>query len=142
MGFTVYYRSTRPVTKAESEVIQQAVDAANSGRTWLHCEGVHFFPIEDDGFLLGGSKPNFLPHPDDAGAAAQEGLPNGTCRDMLDVLSQVSRDFGIDWILSHDYDPNIGAVRAGILDPGVINQIEAFADLGDILGDLDLDVDA
>src|SRR3954454_8911684 len=100
MGFTVYYRSTRPVGKAESDAIRQAAHEANAGRTWLGCEPVHFFDPDEQGHLVGGSKPNFLPHPDDvASAAAAGGRPNGTTRDLLDVLCRLSRDHRIDWEL-------------------------------------------
>jgi hypothetical protein len=33
----------------------------------------------------------------------------------------------------------IGYIRTGVCDPEVLSQIEAFADLGDILGELGLD---
>lgn len=138
MGFTVYYRSTRPVVPAEADAIRRAADAANEGRTWLGCEPVSFFP-GDDGHLLGGSKPNFQPHPDDAAAAASEGLPDGTTRDMLDILCCLSRDHSVDWALGHDHDPAIGFIRAGVCDENALAQIEAFADLGDILGELGVD---
>jgi hypothetical protein len=139
MGLTVYYRSTRPVPAAEADTIRQAARVANEGRTWLSCEPVHFFPGEDDGHLFGGSKPNFRPHPDDVTAAAVEGLPDGTTRDMLDVLCLLSRDHDVDWALSHDHDPAIGFVRGGVCDDNALAQIDAFADLGDILGEMGLD---
>ncbi len=142
MGLTVYYRSTRPVAPVEADAVRRAADAASQGRTWLSCEPVHFFPGDDDGYLLGGSKPNFQPHPDDAAAAAREGLPDGTTRDMLDILCRLSGDHGIDWALSHDHDPAIGFIRAGACDDDAVGQIEAFADLGDILGEIGLDEDA
>ena len=68
MGFSIHYRSTRPVGDAEADAIRQAAGEANAGRTWLSCEPVHFFAESEDGCLVGGSKPNFLPHPDDAAA--------------------------------------------------------------------------
>jgi hypothetical protein len=139
MGFTVYYRSTRPVGSPVADTIRQAAQTANAGRTWLGCEPVHFFPGDDGGHLRGGSKPNFQPHPEDAASAAREGLPDGTPRDMLDVLCQLSREYGVDWELSHDYDPAIGFIRGGVCDEGAMAQIEAFADLGDALGELDFD---
>ena len=107
MGFTIYYRSTRPVSKPEADAIASAAAGANKGRTWLSCEAVHFFERQKDGHLLGGSKPNFMPHPDDVTAAALEGLPDGTTRDLLDILCQLSQQHGIDWALSHDHDPGL-----------------------------------
>ena len=138
MGFAVYYRSTRPVTPAEADAVRAAAGAANAGRTWLGCEPVHFFPDAGDGHLFGGSKPNFDPHPDDAASAAREGLPNGTTRDLLDVLCQLSREHGIDWELSHDHDPAVGFIRGGVCDAQARAQIETFADVGDLIaGELD-----
>jgi hypothetical protein len=136
MGFSVYYRSTRPVDKAEADAIRQATAEAIKGRTWLGCEPVHFFAGNDDGQMLGASKPNFLPHPDDAASAAHSGLPNGTTRDLLDILCQLSRDHGVDWEIGHDHsDGPVGFIRAGECDDEVREQVEAFADLGDILGE-------
>ncbi|MDZ7615661.1 MAG: hypothetical protein U1E05_01575, partial [Patescibacteria group bacterium] len=92
MGFTVCYRSTRPVAPAKAAAIVRTCDGLCRGRTWLSCEPVGFFPDGEDGHLLGASKPNLQPDPDDAAAAAREGLPDGTTVDMLDVLCQLSRD--------------------------------------------------
>jgi hypothetical protein len=141
MGFTVYYRSTRPVEAIEADAIRQSADVANRGHTWLSCEPVHFFAANDDGHLLGGSKPNFLPDPEDAASAARERLPDGTTRVMLDILCQLSREHKIDWELSHDHDPFIGFIRSGICDESAVEQIDAFADIGDMLSDLGLDED-
>jgi hypothetical protein len=86
MGFSVYYRSTRPVSPAKVDAIEQAAD--------------------------------------------------NLC-DLLDILCQLSREHRIDWEISHDYsDGPIGYIRGGVCDDAVLTQIEAFADLGDVLGDL------
>jgi hypothetical protein len=136
MAFSVYYRSMRPVSPAKVDAVEQAADNLCRGRTWLGCEPVGFFR-QDHGHLFGGSKPNFQQHLDDVALAARERLPNGTTRDMLDVLCQLSRDHGIDWEISHDHsDGPVGYIRGGVCDAEVLAQIEAFADLGDILGDL------
>jgi hypothetical protein len=134
MGFTLYYRSTRQVDSAEAEAIKRDAIAACEGRTWLSSEPVSFFLDLDDGYLLGGSKPNFQPHPDDADSAASSGLPDGTTNDVIDVLCQLSRDHGIDWQFSHEAAPGpIGYVRAGVCDDEVLASADMFADLGDIL---------
>jgi hypothetical protein len=136
MGFTVSYRSTQPVAKTVQDAIRQAAHAANKGRTWLSCEPVCFFRSED-GYLEGGSKPNLMPHPDDVASAAQEGLPDGTARDMLDILCRLSSDHGVDWEIRHDHSEGpVGYIRGGVCDDEVLGQIEAFADLGDILANL------
>jgi hypothetical protein len=137
MGFTIYYRSTRPVTAADVEAVERANHKLCDGHTWLSCEPVGFFPGQQDGHLFGGSKPNFTPDAGDAAAAASEGLPDGTTRDMLRVLCQLSQKCGIDWEISHDYsDGPIGYIRDGICDSEVLTQVEGLAELGDVLADL------
>lgn len=134
MGFAVYYRSTRPVTQPEADTICAAALAAIKGRTWLGCEPVSLSRDTEDGHLSGGSKPNFMPHPDDAAAAACSDLPNGTTRDVINILCQLSRDHGVDWEVDHDdSDGPIGYIRDGLCDDEVFVQIDAFDELGDIL---------
>lgn len=136
MGFTINYRSTRPVSPAEAAAINRTTDEACQGHTWLSCEPIHFH-VDDEGFLDGSSKPNFHPHPDDVASAARWGLPDGTARDLLDVLCRLSRDHGIDWEIRHDYsDGPIGFIREGVCDADVQMQVEAFADLAEELGSL------
>jgi hypothetical protein len=135
MGFTVYYRSTSPIGPDQQAAIQEAVSSANKGRTWLECEPIHFFREQDDGHLFGGSKPNFMPHPDDVASAERRGLPPGDLHYLLETLCVLSRDHGVDWELSHDHSSGpIGEIRRGVCDAEVENQIEALASLADILG--------
>lgn len=137
MGFSINYRSTRPVSDAEADTIRQAARSAIEGRTWLSCEPPIWFHSDDDGYLVGSSKPNPLPHPDDAASAALEGLPDGTTRDLVNVLSQISRDHGVDWEISHDAsDGSVGYIRDGACAGQVLKQVELFAELGDILAEL------
>ena len=136
MGFTVYYRSTCPVTEAKAKQIQQAVSIANQGRSWLSCEPIDFFPDQRDGHLFGGSKPTFEPAPVDVASAEQEGLPNGGIDDLLEILCMISRDHGVDWEFSHDYDPGpIGFIRGGIADDRLMVLIETLAETCDMVGD-------
>jgi hypothetical protein len=136
MGFTIRYRSTRPVTPAEAEAVQQANHAAIQGRTWLSCEPV-LFSFHEDGHLSGSSKPNFRPHPDDVASAAREGLPDGSTIDLLNVLCHLSREHNIDWEISHDHSGGpIGSIRAGECDGDVLAQVEIFADLAEYLSEL------
>lgn len=137
MGFKIYYRSTQRVSIAHANAIRKAAEELSEGRTWLSCEPVGFYADRQDGRLAGGSKPNFLPHPDDVAAAASESLPDGTLRDVIEVLCQLSRDHGVDWQFSHDYDPGpIGFIRDGVCDADVLVQAEAFADLAsDVLAE-------
>jgi hypothetical protein len=140
MGFSIYYRSTRPVSPEEAVAIPRAAEQATTGRTWLSCEPVHFLEgeSEDGGQLFGGSKPNFSPHPDDAASAASEGLPDGDIQDLFDVLCQLSRDHNIDWEIGHDHEPGpIGYIRDGVCDPRLRGLPEALADLARLIGEFE-----
>jgi len=120
MGFTAYYRSLDTIDAEKRASIEAACDELCRGRTWLSCEPVLFFSGDDDGHIMGGSKPNFIPHPDDVDSAESEGLPDGTIQDALDVLCQLSRDHGVGWEISHDYSNGpIGLIRNGDADPEV-----------------------
>src|SRR5262245_49961338 len=103
MGFSVNYRTTRPVTSAQAAAIKRAAEKLARGRTWLSCEPPFFSQSPDDGHLGGGCKPNFNPDSIDAAAAANEGLPDGTTQDMIDILCELSRAHDVDWEISHDY---------------------------------------
>jgi hypothetical protein len=136
MGFTVYYRSTRPVSADEAAALRRAASAANAGRTWLSCEPVLFFSDLEDGRLVGGSKPNFIPHPDDVAAAARAGEPDGDVRSLLEVLCRPSRDHRIDWVFSHDHDAGpIGFIRGGVCEEQLAAQIDMIASLAEILAE-------
>jgi hypothetical protein len=138
MGFSIRYRSRQPIRAAEVSAIKRTAEEACEGRTWLSCEPPVDFSIDDeDGHLRGFSKPNFHPHPDDAASAAQEGLLDGTVRDLLDVLCRLSREHGIDWEISHDYSEGpIGFIRAGMCDVDVQTQVEILADIAEELDSL------
>jgi hypothetical protein len=129
MGFTIYYTSARSVTHAEAEAIRAAAETACEGRSWLSCEPVCFFPDLQDGLLLGGSKPNFSPHPKDKHAAESSGLTDGKPGDVLHILARLSREHAVDWELMHDFGP-IGFIRGGVVDPETLAQIEAIAEAG------------
>ena len=135
MGFTLFYRSTKPVSNDRAAAIRKAADALNERRSWLSCEPINFFEAQEIGRMLGGSKPSFHPHPpEDVASASLEGLPDGTVQDLVQGLCQLSRDHGVDWEFSHDYDPGpIGFIRGGVCDKRLLAQIEAFAGLAEDL---------
>ncbi len=132
MGFTIYYRSTRPIESEREQAIRQAADEINHDRSWLSCEPVDFFAVADHGRLVGGSKTGVRPHPDDVAAAASEGLPDGTVQDLLSALCDISATYEVDWEFRHDHSPGpIGFIRRGKADDRLIVQIKALGDLGD-----------
>lgn len=137
MGFKIYYRSTRRVSSARARAILKAAESLNEGRTWLSCEPVYFYKEREDERLLGGSKPNLLPHPDDVAAAARSSLPDGTVRDMIEILCSLSRDHGVDWEIRADSDPGpAGFIRGGVCDEPVLALAEGFAEICGSLGDI------
>ncbi len=137
MGFTINYRSTRRISAARANAIRRATTTLIEGRTWLSCEPVRFFQDQKDGRLFGGSKPNFQPHPDDVAAAARESLPDGTVRDLIEILCKLSSDYAVEWEFSHDHDPGpIGFIRGGVCEPRLRDQLEALGDVGGILRDM------
>ena len=74
---------------------------------------------------------------EDVASAASAGLPDGSARDMLDVLCRLSREYGIDWEISHDdSDGPVGFIRAGECDGDVAGRIETLAELAEALGEL------
>jgi hypothetical protein len=128
MSFTICYTSARPVAAEEAEAIRSAAQRECQGRSWLSCEPVHFFPDLQDGLLIGGSKPNFAPHPEDRRSAETSGLPDGGPRDVLDILARLSREHSVDWELMHDYG-SLGSIRGGVIDHQALARIEALAEL-------------
>jgi hypothetical protein len=136
MGFAVSYRSSRPVSTEDGRTIVRAALVANQGRSWLSCEPV-FLSIEPSGHISGSSKPNFLPDPRDAASAVTQVLPDGTLRDVVGILCKLSVDHDVEWEISHDYETGvIGFIRGGMADEQMLEEIEALADLGDVLSDL------
>lgn len=134
MGFTIQYRTTRPIDDAQANAIRAAANGLNAGRTWLSCEPVHFYQGQQGGRLAGFSKPNFMPHPEDAAEAEALGLPDGKIRDAIDVLCELSRAHGVDWEFAHDYDPGpIGFIQNGIADARLLEQIDGIAGLTDMM---------
>lgn len=132
MGFTVYYRSTEPVSAETRAALEARSGELCSGRSWLSCEPVGFYGLDEGGHLQGGCKPNFMfvPHPADVVAFDEEGMPDGTLEDALDVLCQLSHDFRVDWEISHDESHGpIGLVRHGKPDQEVLAQIDSFASI-------------
>jgi hypothetical protein len=135
MGFAIRYRSTRPISKERATAIRKAAEELCKGRTWLSCEPVGFHEDQEDGRLSGFSKPNFQPHPDDVASAGRMALPDGTVRDMIDILCTISSVHGVDWELCHDYDPKLGFIREGECEGSLLGQIEAMGDLADMFKD-------
>jgi hypothetical protein len=107
--------------------------------TWLSCEPLIL--DEEGGCLSGSSKPVLGPRPPaDAAAAKQEGLPDGTLSDLIDMLCELSSTFGVDWEISHDFSAGpIGYIRDGECDAEVRKQCDALSDFSDASGEDDFE---
>jgi hypothetical protein len=132
MGYAVTYRSTRRVDRDKAVAVDQAATVLTHGRTWLSCEPVHI-RRDPDGHLSGLSKPAFQVDPSDAASAAEEGLPDGTTRDVLEILCQLSREHEIDWEIGDDYRRPIGYIRKGVADAKVVGLMEVLASVRESL---------
>lgn len=139
MGFSVHYQTTETISRGLQAEIVLALDDLRRGQTWLSCEIPYL--SDDQGYLSGSSKPNFMPAAIDVAAAAKEGLPDGKLTDLLDILRSLSNRFDIDWEISHDHsDGPIGYVRQGLCDDEVRVQCEGIQDMAQDLAD-DIDPD-
>ena len=138
MGFAVAYESTKKLAPEHQARVRNALERATDGRTWLSCEPPML--MEQDGHLVGVSKPNFSPDPDDIADAESQNLPDGTLMDLLDALCKVSAEQFVDWELSHDHGP-MGFILDGACAPDVREQCEALAEAAEMMGG-DFDMDA
>jgi hypothetical protein len=133
MGFSIHYRSTETMHPALAFEIKQHAERLIGQYAWLSCEPISL-QQQSDGYLEGQSKPSFFPAEADAHEADLEGLPDGTVLTLAEVLCSLSREHGIDWQLGHDYEPDwIGRICNGVADVELIEQLETFGSIGDLL---------
>lgn len=135
MGASIYYRSPSTVSGEKRSAIEAFAADAAAGRTWLSCEPAGFY-ASDDGFLEGGSKPSFFPDAEDAAAAPESGLPDGTVHDLLEILCKISVDHGIDREIVFEEEPPVGYIRNGRCDPEVISGAAELMEAIRMLGDM------
>jgi hypothetical protein len=128
MSSSIYYRSLRAVSDAERKTIEAAAQSAEKERTWLSCEPANF-RVDEQGYLSGGSKPNFAPDPQEAAAAEKAGLPDGTATDLIEVLGKLSREYSADWEITLEEGPPVGCIRGGRCDPQVVAGAEQLTQL-------------
>lgn len=136
MGFSVYYHSTRPVTGEEAQALREHARRLSTGRTWLSCEPPTFFSGDSKGMLVGGSKPNFLPHPGDVATAERDKRPDGTLNDLIDILCTLSREHRVDWEITHDFGP-VGHIIRGQPDAEVRGTLDELSRLPGLLAGFD-----
>jgi hypothetical protein len=126
VGFSVDYRSTRPVTAAEAEAIDQAAARLCDPPDWVGCEEISFYECLEaygEGHLSGSSKPDLEAH-------WVYKIPGVETRivptwELIDALCQISRDHQVDWEISHDYrDGPVGYIRSGLADDKLVAEID------------------
>ena len=138
MGFSVHYESTTPLSPETLLAVTSDAAQLTKGHTWLSCEPLL---LEDrgDGRLSGGSKPTFVPDPRDVASAMNEGLPDGSIKDVIAILCELSRRHGVDWEIVHDYadDGPTGHIRDGVADREVLEFIDGIAEFAALVGEFE-----
>lgn len=133
MGFSIHYRSTETMHPALAFEVKQHAARLVGQYAWLSCEPISL-QQQSGGYLKGQSKPSFFPAEADAHEADLEGLPDGTVLTLAEVLCSLSREHGINWYIGHDYEPDwIGRICDGVPDSELIEQLETFGSIGDLL---------
>ena len=136
MGFSIHYRSTESMHPAQAFEIKQHAEKLVGRYSWGGCEPV-LLQQQTDGYLTGQSKPIFFPAEVDSGGADLDALPGGTVLALAEVLCVLSREHDVDWEIGHNYEPEpIGCICNGIADQDLIEQLETFGSIGDLLDDM------
>lgn len=139
MGFAISYQTADSLPPQVIRNVTAAAERMAKRHTWLSCEPLILH--DEGGCLSGSSKPMFGPRPPgDVESAKQEGLPDGTLSDLIEILCELSSAFGVDWEISHDYsDGPIGYIRGGECDAEVTKQCEALNDFSRDSGEEDFE---
>ena len=141
MGTSIVYRSVEPIASGRKDEVAEFAETLVVNYVWVSCEPVSFYDECDDGRLVGSSKLVFDPSLEEIEALSTESLPDGTIADVLNVLSQISTRFKVDWEVSHDYDETpIGYIRNGQIDADLNRAIMAFSQIEGMISEV-MDVD-
>ena len=135
MSFSIHYRSTETMHPAQAFEIKQHAESLVGRYSWLSCEPISL-KQQPDGYLSGQSKPTFFPAEVESEAVHIDGMPDGTVLSLAEVLCVLSREHGVDWSIGHDYEPEpIGQISNGVAGEDLIEQLETFGSIGDLLDD-------
>jgi hypothetical protein len=128
VGFCLNDRSTRAVTAAEAEAIDEAANLLCDDEA-VGCEPIYFFEclqavLEElpypPGHLSGSSKISFSA----PGAEARI----VTIHDLINILCQISRDHQVDWEVGHDgHEGPAGYIRSGLADDKLVTEIDRLS---------------
>jgi hypothetical protein len=136
MGFSIRYRSTETMHPALAFAIKEHAARLIDGYSWKSCEPVSLTQ-RTDGYLGGASKPNFFPAEADSAGEHVRGIPDGTVLSLAEVLCTLSREYGVDWDIGHDYEPEpIGRICGGRADDHLVEQLETLGSVGDLFDEL------
>jgi hypothetical protein len=135
VGFCIHYRSTRAVTAAEAEAIDQAAALKSDDDNWgVGCEPIMFHECLDadlnggpypEGHLSGSSKISFEP---EKLVIPGEETRIGTMHDLIDALCQISRDHQVDWEIEHEYHEGpVGYIRSGLAEDKLVAEIDRLS---------------
>lgn len=130
MGFSVSYRSTRAVTAAEAEAIDQAAARLCDDPHWgVGCEEICFdecFDAYAQGHLSGSSKLSLKARREYAIPGVETRII--TIHDLIDALCKISREHQVDWEIGHDYhDGPVGSIRSGLADDNLVAEIDRLS---------------
>jgi len=137
MAFTVHFQSTEPISSIVHQSLSESLAQLTHRHHWAGCEPpVLADELDASGKILGSCRPNFMPIPDDYLNCDSKRLPDGSIHDVIDILSQLSSEFVVDWQLDHDHHEGpIGFIRNGSVDIQLKLEITHIAGIGTVVAD-------
>jgi hypothetical protein len=134
MGVCLYFTSVEPVDPEVEEALQAEWRSARSEQPWVLCEPPHFYPLEEDGRLRGGSKLNLHPWADEWEAASRAPVERNDLQELLHRLCDWSARYGVTWELEVE-GVTLGRIEDGVCPGDLESALEAFADVGQYLAE-------
>ena len=135
MGIMFEYQSQEKVSDEVASAILAAVHEPDS-QPWILCEPIHFYGSSgEQGRLLGASKLNLQPHPDDRAAAQVYLSDRDDLTFVVDRLCQWSREHGVDWNVLVEGE-QVGEIVAGESDQQLREVIAGLVEAAQLLADM------
>ncbi len=132
MSVSVYYRSIDPMHPAKAFEIRDEAAKLAARFNWQSCDAPQFRQ-EKDAHLVGDTTPCFDQY-DEAVARSSDDLH---C--VIEILRQLSSVHGVDWEVSHDYEPQgVGQIVSGDVQEQLIEEIDSVIQIGHLFGDVEL----
>lgn len=135
MGYTIAYRTAKPVGVEKREAIFRHAEELAAARSWCSCEPLVLMPEPDGDHLFGCSKPSFFLDPEEVAEAEEEGLPDGTIDDLVESLRLISAEHQVDWLFSDDYEESVGSIIDGECDAQLQQKLREVRSLIDSMRD-------